>query len=197
MSPLIDTSGVTVSTVRPTIRSSCATEWLSNVVALITDAEISRARDGDRDRATVRDLTMRALPLIMDTTVPGTRKAIAILTPATELDPTNALAVALLAACHAQLQWRYGTPSSAVACIEAMRLSERAAVLDEGDPLVTAARAATAFWVMRPDDADALAARALAQDPTNTWAWERYGFARLFGGGDPEQAIADFNRALL
>ena len=169
---------------------------LSNVVASITDAEISRARDGDVDRATVRDLAMRALPLIMDTTVPGTHKAIAILTRATELDPTNALAVALLAACHAQLQWRYGTPSSAAACVEAMRLSARAAVLDEGDPLVTVARAATAFWVGRPDEADALAARALAQDPTNTWAWERYGMARLFGGGDPERAIADFNRAL-
>jgi hypothetical protein len=50
-----------------------------------------RARDRDGDRgATVRDLAMRALPLIMDTTVPGTRKAIAILTRATELDPTNA-----------------------------------------------------------------------------------------------------------
>jgi predicted Zn-dependent protease len=61
---------------------------------------------------------------------------------------------------------------------------------------VTVARAATAFWVAQPDEADALATRALAQDPTNTWAWERYGMARLFGGGDPEQAIADFNRAL-
>jgi tetratricopeptide (TPR) repeat protein len=61
---------------------------------------------------------------------------------------------------------------------------------------VTVARAATAFWGARQDEADALAARALAQDPTNTWAWERYGMARLFGGGDPEQAIADFNRAL-
>ncbi len=169
---------------------------LSNVVAAITDAEISRARDGDVDRATVRDLAMGALPLIMDTTVPGTRKAIAILTRATELDPTNALAVALLAACYAQLQWRYGTPSAAAACVEATRLSARAAVLDEGDPLVTAARAATAFWLVRPDEADALAARALAQDPTNTWAWERYGMARLFGGGDPEQAISDFHRAL-
>jgi len=169
---------------------------LSNVVASITDSEIGRARDRDGGRATVRDLAMRTLPLIMDTTVAGTRKAIAILTRATELDPTNALSVALLAACHAQLQWRYGTPSSAAACVEAMRLSARAAVLDEGDPLVTVARAATAFWVVRPDEADALAARALAQDPTNTWAWERYGFAKLFGGGDPEQAIADFNRAL-
>ncbi len=170
---------------------------LSNVVASITDAEIGRARDRDGDGgATVRDLAMRALPLLMDTTVPGTRKAIAILTQATELDPTNALAVALLAACHAQLQWRYGTPSSAAACTEATRLSARAAILDEGDHMVTVARAATAFWVAQPDEADALAARALAQDPTNTWAWERYGMARLFGGGDPEQAIVDFNRAL-
>ena len=169
---------------------------LINVVASITDAEISRVRDGDRDRATVRDLAMRALPLIMDTTVPGTREAIAILTRATELDPTNALAVALLAACHAQLQWRYGSSSSAATCAEAMRLSERAAVLDEGEPLVTVARAATAFWAARPDEADALATRALAQDPTDTWAWERYGFTRLYGGGDPDQAIADFNRAL-
>ena len=61
---------------------------------------------------------------------------------------------------------------------------------------MTLARAATAFWVARTDEADALAARALAQDPTNTWTWERHGMARLFGGGDPEGAIADFNRVL-
>ena len=85
---------------------------LTSVVASITDAEISRAREADVESTTVRDLAMRALPLIMDTTVSGTRKAIAILTRATELDPTNALAVALLAACHAQIQWRYGTPSA-------------------------------------------------------------------------------------
>ena len=169
---------------------------LSNVVATITDAEIGRARDKDPNTATARDLAMQALPLIMDTTVPGTRKAIAILTHATEFDPTNALAVALLAACHAHLAFRYGTTSPARERALAMQLSTRAAVLDQGDPLVTVARAATAFWVLRQDEADALAARAVAQDPTNGWAWERHGMATLFSGGDPKQAIADFNRAL-
>lgn len=169
---------------------------LSHAVAVITDAEIGRACDKDPNAATARDLAMRALPLIMDTTVPGTRKAIEILAHATEFDPTNALAVALLAACRAHLAFRYGTTSPADARALAMQLSTRAAVLDQGDPLVTVARAATAFWVLRPDEADALAARAVAQDPTNSWAWERHGMARLFSGGDPKLAIADFNRAL-
>jgi len=179
-----------------TLRDHVVDCVLSNVVATITDAEIGRACDKDPNVATARDLAMRALPLIMDTTVPGTRKAIAILMHATEFDPTNALAVALLAACHAHLAFRYGTTSPARARAQAIQLSARAAVLDQGDPLVTAARAATAFWVLRQDEADALAARAVAQDPTNGWAWERHGMARLFGGGDPKQAIADFNRAL-
>ena len=88
---------------------------LSNVVATVTDTEIGRACDKDPAAATARDLAMRALPLIMDTTVPETRKAIVILTHAIEFDPTNALVVALLAACHAHLAFRYGTTSPAQA----------------------------------------------------------------------------------
>jgi AraC-like DNA-binding protein/TolB-like protein len=169
---------------------------LSNVVATVTDTEIGRACDKDPAAATARDLAMRALPLIMDTTVPETRKAIVILTHAIEFDPTNALVVALLAACHAHLAFRYGTTSPAQARAKALQLSVRAAALDQGDPLVTVARAATAFWTLRLDEADAFAARAVAQDPTSAWAWERHGMARLFSGGDPEHAIVDFNRAL-
>ena len=77
-----------------------------------------------------------------------------------------------------------------------MQLACRAGMLDDCDPLVTLARSATAALSLQPHVADGLATRALAMDPTFSWAWERRGGAELSKGGDPDQAIAYFMRAL-
>ena len=136
---------------------------------------------------------MQALPLIMDTTVQA-RARRSRLRPY-RIRSDQLLAVALLAAMP--FTWHSDMATSpARARAQAINSRHAAASSRSGRTLVTAARAATAFWVLRQDEADALAARAVAQDPTNGWAWERHGMARLFGGGDPKQAIADFNRAL-
>jgi AraC-like DNA-binding protein/TolB-like protein len=164
-----------------------------NVVATVTDAEIERACDKDPASVTARDLAMQALPLILATNVPSTRKAINILNRAIELDPANALSVALLACCQAHLGMHYGTPSPASVRNTAMRLAQRAGVLDDRDPLVTLARGAAAAFALQSHDAETLVTRAVAMDPTSSWAWERRGMVRL--GSDPDGAIADLIRA--
>jgi adenylate cyclase len=165
------------------------------VVANILGAEMDRVSNRDPNDLGVRDLAIQALRHILAANVPSARKAITILNRAIELEPANALPVALLAWSHAQLGAYYGTASPAATRDMAMQLAGRASMLDECDPLVMLARSATAGLSLRSQEADALAARALAMDPTCSWAWERRGHAQL-GGGDPDGAIADYARAL-
>ena len=176
-----------------TLRDHVVDCVLSNVVATITDAEIGRACDKDPNVATARDRHAGA------TAHHGYDRA------------RHAQGDRDSDACH-RIRSDQRTRGRV-----ARRLSRSPGIpiwhdiagtrARPGDPtlgarrssrsrrrLLTAARAATAL--LRQDEADALAARAVAQDPTNGWAWERHGMARLFGGGDPKQAIADFNRAL-
>ena len=168
---------------------------LCGVVAGITDAEIERVHSKDpRDRA-ARDLAIQAWRLILSASVPSALKAIPILERAIELDPSDALAVALLACCHTQLFNYQGTPSLS-AQDAALRLAQRAGLLDSNDPLVMTARAMAASISAEPDEGHTLATRALAMDPTSAWAWERHGFASLGRGEHPDRAIADFSRSL-
>ncbi len=169
---------------------------LCGVVGHITDAEFAHACGKDPNAVTVRELAMQALPLILNTNVASAQKAVSILNRAIEQDPANALPVALLACCQAQLGNYYGTTSPTAVRATAMQLACRAGVLDDSDPLVTLARGATAAMSLQSHEADALVTRALAMDPTCAWAWERHGVVRLSSGGDPDCAIADFTRAL-
>jgi AraC-like DNA-binding protein len=166
------------------------------VVSKILDAEIARVSSLDRNDLTVCDLAIQALPHIVAANVPSARKAITILNRATELESACALPMALLAWGHAQLGNYYGTASPSAARDKAMELASRAGVLDESDSLVTLARSTTASLSLHRHEAEALATRALAMDPTSSWAWERRGFTQLSNGGDPDRALADFVRAL-
>ncbi len=166
------------------------------VVSKILDAEIARVSNKAPNDLAVCDMAMQALPHILAADVPSAGKAITILKRAIELDPACALAVALLAWGRAQLGNYYGTASPSAAREQATQLAHRAGVLDDRDPLVTLARSATASLSLQWHAADALATRALAMDPTCSWAWDRHGFARLSSGGDPERAIGDFGHAL-
>ena len=169
---------------------------LCGVVASITDAELGRVQHKDpRDRA-ARDLATQALPLILAARVPSTLKAMALLDRAIELDPCEPLAVELLACCHAQLAFNLGTSSPPAARAEAERFARHAASLDNSDPLVTTARGMAMSMAGQCQEGHPLIARALAMDPTSTWAWERSGFSRQSRGESPDHIIADYNRAL-
>ncbi len=169
---------------------------LCGVVSSITDAELGRVQRKDpRDRA-ARDLAIQALPLILAARLPSTLKAMTLLQRAIQLDPSEPLAVALLACCHGQLALNFGTSSPQAARAVAERLARRAALLDSTDPLVTTARkmAMSMSWQCR--EADSLAVRAVAMDPTSTWAWERRAFTGLCRGEHPDKLIDEYTRAL-
>lgn len=169
---------------------------LCGVVSNITDAELERVLRKDITDRGARELATQALPLILATTVPSALNAMTLLDRAIELDPSDPLAVALLACCHVQLALYLGTSSPAAARTEAERLARRAALLDGGDPLVTTARSMAMSMSGQCQEGHPLVARALAMDPTSTWAWERSGFSRLSRGEHPDRVIAEYTRAL-
>jgi AraC-like DNA-binding protein/tetratricopeptide (TPR) repeat protein len=189
---------------------------LCGVVAHITDAEIARTYRMDARDLAARDLAMQALPLILAANAASARRAVAILDHAVELDPSDAVAVALLSFAEIELVGRYATTSPATALEAAVRLSKRAALLDSNDPLALVARGGVAGWVKQFDEADALLTRAVAIDPTCAWARERHAYSLLndlpIGTRDrdkdrghrpdasisraEERAIAEFQRAL-
>jgi adenylate cyclase len=169
---------------------------LCGAVSHIFATQIDRAHSKDPKDLVVHDLAMQALMLILRTDVPSARRAMGILNRAIELDPGNALPVALLACCHAQLFIYHGTPTPAVACDMALGLVARAGGLGSDDPLMTTARGAAASMAMQAEEGDALVTRALAMDPYSTWAWERRGHLRLIRREDPDEIIGDFVRAL-
>ena len=143
-----------------------------------------------------RELTLRALRLALVGDVPSAHQVLALTARVMEIDPSSASAVALAAFAHLQLAQFHGTEAPSVERSVASDLMERAGVLDNGDPLVTTARAAVAIGLEREDEADALVTRALAMDPTHAWAWRCRGTLRLLQEDDPDLAIADFRRAL-
>jgi AraC-like DNA-binding protein/TolB-like protein len=169
---------------------------LCGVASRLVEAEIERVSAKDPTILDARDLTLQALPLILSTNLPSTRRAIATLDHALEMDPANPLPMALLAYCHAQLVGYLDLPALPAACETARSYYRRAGALDNNDPLVTVARASTASILLEWNEADVLATRALAMDPSSAWAWERRGFTRVFSSGGLDYAIDDFRRAL-
>ena len=172
---------------------------LCGVVSHISGAEIERLRDRNPRDLGARDLARQALPLILNANAVSAQKAVAILNRAVDMDPADAVVVGLLAFAQLQLAGYYGTESPVTANDAAVRLSQRAALLDNNDPQVLVVRGAIAEWLQYSDqayalEADALLTRALAIDPTSPWAWERRAYARICQ--DPGLAIAEFQRAL-
>ncbi|HSU04477.1 MAG TPA: hypothetical protein VLI93_02805, partial [Acetobacteraceae bacterium] len=166
---------------------------LCGVVPGIATAEIQRVHDKHPDSLSARELALRWLPLALRTDTVSARKAFALMGRAMEIDPDDALPVAMAAYCQARL---FASDCTASARDLALRLAERAGGLDFGDPVVTTARSAVAALTFQSHDAESLATRAMAMDPTSGWAWERRGFARLLCDEDTDLAIADFRRAV-
>ena len=120
---------------------------LCGVVSHISGAEIERLRDQDPRDFGARDLAQQALPFILNTTAASAQKAVAILNRAVDMDPADARAVAFLAFSQLQLAGYYGTKSPVTANDAAVGLSQRAALLDNNDPLVLVVRGAIAEWL--------------------------------------------------
>ena len=169
---------------------------LRGVLPAMMEAEAARLSTAPQATLDAHALALRALPLAFAGSVPNARRLIAAMARAMEMDPGAALPVALTALSLAQVAAYFGVEDPDSLRAQARVYYQRAAELDNGDPLVTTARAATASLSYWMEELDALTARAVAMDPTNHWAWERRGLHRLRADEPPDQVIADLERAL-
>lgn len=166
------------------------------VLPQIRGAEIERAHRKRPEDLGAYDLTLQALALASAANPDAAKHGLDLLAKAMELDPDYAPAAAIAAWCHAQLVTYNGTLSVAEEKTHALRLANRAGVLDlDGDPLVLTARCAVHTMVNDLESGAALLHRALAADPYSAWAWERGGWLNTYRG-KPETAIRHFERAL-
>jgi adenylate cyclase len=161
----------------------------------IRGAEIARARRALPQNLDAYGLAMRALPFVFASQPDAARRALELLRRAVEIDPDYALATALAAWCHAQLVMYNGTAAAAEETRQALQLVRRAAILEDEDPLVLAARCAVHTMAGEFDVAEALVARALALDPSCGWAWGRSAWLSSYRGHSGD-AIEQFARAL-
>jgi TolB-like protein len=165
------------------------------ILPSIRGAEIDRARRTPPQNLDAYGLAVRALPFVFASQPEASRRALELLHRAIEMDPDYGLATALAAWGHGQLVMYNGTPAPAEERSRALQLVQRAAILDDGDPLVLAARCAVHTMAREFDVAEALVARALALDPSSGWAWGRSGWLHSYQGHS-ETAIEHFGRAL-
>jgi AraC-like DNA-binding protein len=165
------------------------------ILPSIQGAEIERAKRVAPQNLDAYGLAMRALPFVFASRPDATRRALELLHRAIEIDPDYGLTTALAAWCHGQLVLYNGTTAPAEERAQALQLVQRAAILDDDDPLGLAARCAVHTMAKEFETAEALVARALARDPFSGWAWGRSGWLQSYQG-NAEAAIEHFGRAL-
>jgi adenylate cyclase len=168
---------------------------IESVPLNIRGAEIERAGRRPPRSLDAYGLAMRALPFVFASSPDATRRALELLQRAIEIDPDYGLAAALAAWCHGQLVMYNGTLAPAEDKLYALKLAERAAILDDEDPLALAARCAVHTMVRQFGIAESLVTRALARDPAFGWAWGRSAWLQSYQGNS-ETAIRHFGRAL-
>jgi TolB-like protein len=166
-----------------------------SVLPNIRGCEIDKARRSRPQDLDAYGLAMRALSFVFAPRPEATRRALELLQRAMDIDPDYGVAVGLAAWCHGQLVMYNGSDAPARERACALRLAQRAAILDNDDPLVLTARSAVYTMAGQFAAADALLARALRLDPTSAWAWGRSGWLNSYLGNS-EVAIGHFRRAI-
>jgi adenylate cyclase len=173
-----------------------AVEGVVRIIASrIRGAEIDRALRVPPQNLDAYGLVMRSLHLVFASRPESARRALDLLHRAIEIDPDYGLAPALAGWCYGQLVLFNGSQAPAEDKSRAINLVQRAAVLDDDDPLVLVTRCAVHTILRDFDFAEEMVIRALALDPSCGWAWGRSGWLHAYRG-DSETAIEHFGRAL-
>jgi TolB-like protein/AraC-like DNA-binding protein/Flp pilus assembly protein TadD len=165
------------------------------ILPSIRGAEIDRARRMFPEDLDAYGATMCALPLIFSSQPESTDRALELLSRTLERDPDYGLANALAAWGHAQRVMYNATSTPNEDQLAAHKLVQRAAILDDGDPLGLAAQCAVHTMAGEFETAEILISRALAINSNFGWAWGRRGWLHSYKG-DSETAIDHFTRAL-
>jgi len=165
-----------------------------SVLVRVRDSEIERAQRNRPEDLAAHGLTMRAFPFVFAANPAAAQRGLDILYGAIEREPDYALAISLAAWCHAQLVLYNGTQFPDRERKNALRMTERAGILDPDDPMVLTARCAVHTMAGQLDHASALISRALELDPTLVWSWERSGWLNAYAG-NAKTAIKHFEQA--
>src|SRR6202142_3670846 len=158
-------------------------------------AEIERSRRKRPQDLSSYDFTMRALPHVWALEKEESVKALELLEKALTIDPEYPLALSLAGWCHAQRSVNNWAEDIAESQVMARSLAERAAEMSGDDPIILAILGAVHTFVRNHGTARVLLERAVVPDPNCAWAWSRLGWIENYGG-QPDRAIANFERAL-
>jgi TolB-like protein/AraC-like DNA-binding protein/tetratricopeptide (TPR) repeat protein len=159
----------------------------------ILGEQMERARRADIGALTGSEIALRALPLALMPSPNRSEQAVDLLNHAMMLAPDCALAVALAGWCQARgaiLAWNSKAPEQRT---KGCRMADQAGILAPADPMVLAIRASIAHLVGEYAAAEALAARAVAIDPTSAWGWDRLGWVHE-ATNRPDDAMPFFAR---
>jgi adenylate cyclase len=159
-------------------------------------AEVRRAQARPTEDLTAYDLYLRALPLLQRYDPAACNQGLELLDEAIARDPDYAVALAYAAgfrAARVAIGWS-GDPDDDLKVAQEYRA--RALRAGPEDPEVLS-QAAIAAVMARMDTAvaEALAERALAQNPGSANAWLASGLVRAFGG-KPREALVSLERSL-
>ena len=161
----------------------------------IHKAEIGRARRKRPQDLGAYDYTMRALSDTWQLEEEASRRALALLERALDLDPDYPLALALAAWCHAQ-QSVYTWADDPKASLDiAMRLARAAEAQGEDDPLTLVVLGTVLTLDHQHDRARGILERAVTIDPNSAWGWARLGWIEAYAG-NVEEAEACLKQSL-
>jgi TolB-like protein len=159
-------------------------------------AEIERARRKPTESLQAYDYYMRSKFSIYQWTREGSDEALRMTKLAISLDPAFAVAYASGANIFGQKKGFGWIEDAAKERAESRRLAERAVQLDQDDPLVLAHAAQVYSYVLEePETGSALAARAVALDPSLALARLWAGWAQVYLGNH-DAAIEQFSAAI-
>jgi len=158
-------------------------------------AEVRRVQRQRPENITAYGFVLQAMPKCWALNMLACADAMRLLQRAVGLDPSYALAHALLSWCHGQQVVYNWSADSENNKLQAFDFARRAASLDSDDPLVLIMLANATCVTGDIPSALAHVQRGLELDPNSSWGWNRSGWIHCYKG-EADIAIDHFQRSL-
>ena len=178
------------------LQDDVAAEIVADVEREAMRHERTRVAGIPPDDLSARDMALLALPAIHRMERSSFGDAYRLLETSLHAEPFNPLTLGLMSYWHVFLAGQGWTDDRDASAAEAVRLADRALMLDPTDALtMTLAGHARGFLTKQPRDACVLHERALAANPNLAIAWCLSGLAYSYLGDHPE-ALRRIQRAI-